>query len=608
MRAQLVYIGQRMRKVSVVINKQVFFMESINGKAVHHQACNVLVIGAGAAGLRAAIEAHLAGAEVNIVGKRQKKDAHTVLAAGGINAAFGNVDPEDSWQQHFIDTRKEGYFIADPLAVETLCKYAPKAVQTLAEWGCPFAHTKEGKLDQRYFGAHKWRRTCYAGDWTGRAILHTLVGKVEELGLNICENQYVWKLLTTEGECFGALSFDIFSGDITVHQADCVILATGGHTRLWRHSSSRQDENTGDGMHLAMQEGVALADMEFVQFHPTGMTHPKEWVGTLVTEAVRGEGGYLRNREGDRFMKKYDPKRMELSTRDLVALANYKEIMEGRGGANGGVFLDITHLDKRVILEKLPRMYRQFIEAQLIDISKEWMEVAPTAHYSMGGIVVDPLTHETSIKGLFAAGEVTSGVHGANRLGGNSLAETIVFGEIVGKRAAESSLSLSQQPRSPTLIKESIKELKQLIREGEEYARPLQRALRVAMWEKCGVVRSADQLKEGLKELAEIEKRSTAVDVRPSSEGYKDLVYALDLRSSLLAAKVTFKGALAREESRGAHQREDFPNTCDQMLTSFRAHLKNGEITLTSHSIPPIPSYLKTSLQEDYDLEDRLLE
>jgi succinate dehydrogenase / fumarate reductase, flavoprotein subunit len=584
-------------------------MESINGKAVNHRACNVLVIGAGAAGLRAAIEAHQQGAEVNIVGKRQKKDAHTVLAAGGINAALGTVDPEDSWQQHFIDTRKEGYFIADPLAVEILCKQAPKAVETLADWGCPFARTADGKLDQRYFGAHKWRRTCYAGDWTGRAILHTLVEKVEELGLEICENQYVWKLLTTQGECFGALSFDIQTGDITVHQADCVILATGGHTRLWLHSSSRQDENTGDGVYLAMQEGVPVADMEFVQFHPTGMTHPKEWIGTLVTEAVRGEGGYLRNREGERFMKKYDPKRMELSTRDLVALANYKEIMEGRGGPNGGVFLDITHLDKQLILEKIPRMYRQFIEAQLIDISKEWMEVAPTAHYSMGGIVVNPESHQTCIKGLYAAGEVTSGVHGANRLGGNSLAETVVFGEIVGRHAAETSLSLNKQHRSPALIQESILELKKLIQNGDEYARPLQRALRVSMWGKCGVIRTKDKMLKGLEELGEIEEKAQDLDVRPSSEGYKDLVYALDLRSSLLSAKVTLMSALERKESRGAHQREDYPEQKNEMHTSFRCELKNKKISITPQAIPPVPSYLKEILKDnDYDLEGRLLE
>src|SRR2546421_3784974 len=384
----------------------------------HHRTnvSNVLVIGMGCAGLRAAIAAHRAGCEVTIVGKRTWKDAHTVLAAGGTNAALGSVDPQDSWQQHFADTLKEGYFLANPRIVEILTQEAPAAVLELADWGCQFARTPDGKLDQRFFGAHKYRRTCYAGDFTGRAMLYTLANKVAELGIPINDQQYVSQLLVHDGICFGALAFDLYTGERTVYQADAVVLATGGYTRVWRRCSSRRDENTGDGIYLALRAGCALADMELVQFHPTGMVWPEDMAGILVTEAVRGEGGRLYNSAGERFMQRYDPERLELSTRDRVALANYTEIIEGRGGPHGGVFLDITHRSKDYILQKLPRMYRQFMETQLLDISRQPMEVAPTAHYTMGGVVGDPERHATPVTGLYAVGEVTSGVHGANRL------------------------------------------------------------------------------------------------------------------------------------------------------------------------------------------------
>ena len=337
---------------------------------------NILVIGSGGAGLRAAIAVHEKGAEVVIIGKRLRKDAHTVLAAGGINAALATVDPQDTWQQHFADTLKEGYYLGDPLSVETLTREAPEVVRELVDWGCEFNRTPTGELDQRFFGAHKYRRTCYAGDYTGRAIINALFNKVEQLEIPIYENQYVWRLLVHENVCFGAMAFDIQSGQRTVYLADAVILAAGGHTRIWRWSSSRRDENTGDGIYLALKAGCRVADMELVQFHPTGMVWPEYMAGTLVTEAVRGEGGRLYNSQGERYMQRYDPERLELSTRDLIALANYKEIQAGRGGPHGGVFLDISHKDKKVIIEKLPRMYRQFMESQLLDISQDKMEVA----------------------------------------------------------------------------------------------------------------------------------------------------------------------------------------------------------------------------------------
>jgi succinate dehydrogenase / fumarate reductase flavoprotein subunit len=581
------------------------------GTPMRSNVANVLVIGTGAAGLRAAIAAHQAGSEVVVVGKRRRDDAHTVLAAGGINAALGTVDPQDSWQQHFGDTLREGYFLADPRVVELMATEAPAAVLELADWGAPFARTADGRLDQRFFGAHRWRRTCYAGDWTGRAILRTLTSKVAELGLTVIDDQYVSQLLVADGACFGALAFDLETGQRTVFLADAVVLAAGGHTRIWRRSSSRRDENTGDGMYLALRAGCRLADMELVQFHPTGMVSPEEAAGTLVTEAVRGEGGQLKNAMGERFMARYDPERMELSARDRVALANYTEITEGRGGPNGGVFLDITHLSKDTILERLPRMYRQFLEYQMLDISQQPMEVAPTAHYSMGGVVVDPETHATDVAGLYAAGEVTSGLHGANRLGGNSLAETVVFGRRAGEAAAAYSASRDLQLRSRQVVRAADEELSSFIRQGRQFARPLQRALRDTMWETCGVVRDQAGLKDGLERVAELRRLAAEVDVRPTSEGYADLAHALDLRASVATAEATLLGALARTESRGAHQRRDHPELDPELLVNFQARLDGGgRLTVDARPVPPVPAELAGWTRPDPDLSvaGRLLE
>jgi succinate dehydrogenase / fumarate reductase flavoprotein subunit len=571
---------------------------------------NILVIGSGGAGLRAAIAAYTAGCEVTIVGKRQRKDAHTVLAAGGINAALGTVDPEDSWEQHFADTLIEGYFLSHPRTAEILAREAPSAVLELAAWGCPFARTPTGELDQRFFGAHTYRRTCYAGDYIGRAMVNTLVDKVAELGIPIHEQQYVSHLLVHDGICFGALAFDLNSGQRTVYEADAVILATGGHTRLWRRSSSRRDENTGDGMYLALHAGCALADMELVQFHPTGMLWPEEMAGTLVTEAVRGEGGRLYNSKGERFMQRYDPERMELSTRDRVALANYTEIIEGRGGPHGGVFLDISHRSKADILEKVPRMYRQFLETEMLDISRQQMEVAPTAHYSMGGVVVEPETQATAVEGLYAVGEVTSGLHGANRLGGNSLAETVVFGKRVGEAAAAYSQSRETQVRSRTTVAAAHDDLNALLSTGDELARPLQRALRDAMWECCGVVRSEERLRQGLEKVAEVKDAAARVDVRPSAEGYQDLAQALDLRSSLLAAEVTIRGAMERRESRGAHQRSDYPHLDPTLQVTLGAMQTAGTLLFSRRAVPEVPDYLQKWVHETRTtpMKGRLLE
>jgi succinate dehydrogenase / fumarate reductase flavoprotein subunit len=572
---------------------------------------SILVIGSGAAGLRAAIAAHEAGAEVIVIGKSLRKDAHTVLAAGGINAVLATVDPEDTWQQHFVDTFREGYNLSDPRTVQLMVQEAPRAVQELADWGTDFARLPDGRLDQRFFGAHKYRRTCYAGDYTGRAMLYTLADQVAERGIPIHEHQYVSQLLVHEGQCVGAMAFDLQSGQRTVYQADAVILAAGGHTRLWRRSSSRRDENTGDGMYLALEAGAKLMDMEFVQFHPTGMVSPESMAGTLVTEAVRGEGGYLLNNQGERYMEKYDPERMELSTRDRVALANYTEIIQGRGGPNGGVFLDISHRGKDYILEKLPRMYRQFMEAQMLDISKSPMEVAPTAHYSMGGVIVEPETHATNVQGLFAVGEVTGGLHGANRLGGNSLAETVIFGRRAGEAAAEYSKNLSAQLRAKQAIAAAHDDLDNITREGKEMARPLQRELRNIMWELCGVVRKEEDLTKALSRIEALKEAAQDVDVRPSSEGYQDLAVALDLRGALTSAEATVRSAIERRESRGAHQRTDYPDMNPELNLNFIIERDaNGNLTVGQTPVPPVPDELQSWMENEEALtvSGRLLE
>ncbi len=566
--------------------------------------CNVLVIGAGAAGLRAAIEIHRLGAEVVVVAKRSSRDAHTVLAAGGMNAALGTRDPEDTWEQHFADTYREGYYLSDPRVVEIVTREAPAAIHELREWGCPFALLEDGRVDQRFFGAHTYRRTCYAGDYTGRAMLHTLAAKVGELGVRIADNHYISSLLVHEDVCFGALGFDQDSGERTAFFADAVILATGGHTRLWRRSSSRRDENNGDGMSLALRAGCRLQDMELVQFHPTGMVGTEDLAGTLVTEAVRGEGGRLFNSENERFMTRYDPARMELSTRDRIALANYTEITEGRGGPQGGVFLDISHQDKGFILDKLPRMYRQFIEHQMLDISRHAMEVAPTAHYSMGGVVVDPETHATDIDGLFAAGEIAAGLHGANRLGGNSLTETVVFGRRAGHAAAELSRSREAQLRSRRALDAAQDDLDSLVHDGDEIVRPVQRALRDVMWECCGVVRSEEGLEQGLSRLEEIEQMMGDIDVRPTAEGFGDLAHVLDLRASMATARATLSGALERRESRGSHNRSDYPEIEPKLQVNLRARLDpSGKLQIETQPVATLPPHLEETLAAAAELD-----
>ncbi len=538
------------------------------GSAQHERliSTSVLVIGTGGAGLRASIELAERGVQVLAVGKRRRHDAHTTLAAGGINAALGTMDPEDSWQQHAADTLRESYFLADPRIVEIVTKNAARGIEDLERWGMPFAREADGRLSQRFFGAHLYRRTCYAGDYTGLQIQRTLLHRAQELQVPIVDTIYITRLLVSDGRIFGAYGFDIVDGVPVVIHADAVILAAGGHTRIWRHTSSRRDENTGDSFRLAALAGARIRDAELVQFHPSGLLEPSEAAGTLVSEAARGEGGQLRNAQGERFMERYDPERMELSTRDRVALASYTEIAEGRGTEKGGVYLDVSHLPREQILSKLPRVYRTLIDLQMLDITKQPIEVAPTAHYSMGGVWVSPETHSSGVDGLYAIGEAASGLHGANRLGGNSLIELLVYGRITGGDAADYVLGLVELRRDPAAVAEARAEMQQLLTgSGEESPRLLQRSLRNLMTDHAGVVRSEEGLREGLAKLDELEGRVANLTAHPDIAGFDDLAHAFDLYGSVLAARATLECALERRETRGCHNRSDYPQQREEL-------------------------------------------
>lgn len=557
---------------------------------------SVLVIGTGGSGLRAAIELAEAGTDVLAVGKRPRHDAHTALAAGGINAALGTMDAEDSWQQHAADTIKESYFLADPRTVQVVAEGAARGIEDLERYGMNFARETDGRISQRFFGAHKFRRTAFAGDYTGLEIQRTLIKRAEQLQVPILDTVYITELLTAEGRIFGAYGFDVNDGTGYLIHADAVILAAGGHNRIWRRSSSRRDENTGDSFRLAVQAGARLRDPELVQFHPSGIIEPESDAGTLVSEAARGEGGILTNALGERFMARYDAKRMELSTRDRVALAAYTEIREGRGTENGGVWLDVSHLDREVIMKRLPRVYQTMMELQMLDITEQKMEIAPTAHYSMGGVWVDPLTHATEVPGLYAIGEASSGLHGANRLGGNSLIELLVFGRIVGQHAAQYSASLAAQPRSAQAVTAARTHIAELLgSRGQENVRSLQRAIRDLMTEHAGVVRDEAGLLAGLAKLERIEQRMENVGIHPDIAGYQDLAHAFDLKSSALAARATLEAALERRETRGCHNRSDYPAMDPALQVNLVWSPSTG---ITREAIPEVPEQIAELITE----------
>ncbi len=541
--------------------------------------CDVLVIGGGSAGLRAAIAAYDAGANVLIVSRSKIGDPHTTQARGGINAALGIMDPEDNWMIHASDTLREGEFIADYEKVEVLCKNAPDAIMELVNWGARFHREKDGRLTQRFFGAHTYRRTVFYGDWTGQEIIRVLMEQVNQRKIRMIDNVYIMKLLKSDndddgGEVNRALGADIENKEFVTFECKSLILAAGGYTRVYPVSSSRLFENYGEGVALAYEAGADLVDMEMVQFHPTGMVWPEKAVGLLATEAIRGEGGILLNSKGERFMKNYDPERMELAPRDVVARANYNEIISGRDTEHGGVWLDVTHLRNEVIQDRLPTMYKQFQELDGIDISKEKMEVAPTAHYSMGGVVVD-IKCRTKIKGLFAVGEVISQIHGANRLGGNSLLDTMVFGKIAGEEAAR----LAKKTEAPSPLQSNV-DNNQKKEEGfvDDYYEGISVAkepirfrneIQELMKQSTGIIREETRLQNGLKRILELKNefysKHNIIEVsKIDDNNSENIVITLQVKSSLVACEAIIRSALMRQESRGAHYRSDFPKLDDE--------------------------------------------
>ncbi|MGL3151558.1 L-aspartate oxidase [Microbacterium sp. A82] len=565
----------------------------------------VLVIGTGGSGLRAAIEVAERGVDVLAVGKRHRDDAHTSLAAGGINAALGTMDPDDSWQQHAADTIKESYFLANPHTVEVVTRGAERGISDLERWGMDFAREDDGRISQRFFGAHTFRRTAFAGDYTGLEIQRTLVRRAEQLNVPILDGVYITRILVKDNVVFGAYGFDQSDGTRYLIHADAVILAAGGHTRIWRRTSSRRDENTGDAFRLAVDAGARLRDPELVQFHPSGIIEPENAAGTLISEAARGEGGILRNALGERFMSKYDPERMELSTRDRVALAAYTEIAEARGTQNGGVWLDVSHLPRETIMSRLPRVFQTMMELQMLDITTDPIEIAPTAHYSMGGVWVRPEDHGTDVDGLYAIGEASSGLHGANRLGGNSLIELLVYGRLVGQAAVAHASALDSQRRSPVAVAQARAEIDDLLAaDGRENVRALQRGIRNMMTEYAGVVRSEDGLRTGLAELALIEERMNDVGIHPDIAGFQDLAHACDLKGSALAARATLEAALERRETRGCHNRSDFPETDPALQVNLVWSPAAG---VTREEIPPVPAEIQ-ALIRSVSSEGKLVE
>ena len=527
---------------------------------------SVLVVGAGAAGARTAIELAERGVDdVLVLGKRGHGDAHTTWARGGINGALGTHDPEDSPAIHAADTLNEGHFVNDPALVETVTEQMPDRLRELDEWGMEYSRTDDGEVDQRFFGAQSFRRTAFAGDHTGESLLNTLVDRAQELSIPYRENVMITKLIADGETAHGAVGFDMDTGEFIVFNAGTVVLAAGGHAAIYNRHTSRDDENNGDGAALAYDAGAALMDMEFVQFHPTGMAVDESdpewepWSGRLVTEAVRGEGGRLFNADGERFMERYSPDQMELDARDVVARAIAQEVAEGRGTDNGGVYLDISHRDADFIRERLPRMYERFDDLG-VDMAAEPVEVAPTAHYGMGGVAVDE-HGETDVDGLFAIGETMAGVHGANRLGGNSLAETVAFGVVAGERIAERVDGPGEVPETlrATLVEPHLEDLRATAnRDGEHDVHAVLAELRDLLWEHAGILRDDASLRAGLDSLESVSQKAADMDVGPiTSESFE---FAVDVGFMIVAAEAVLRGALEREESRGAHYRTDYPD------------------------------------------------
>ncbi|MCS7213713.1 MAG: FAD-binding protein [Candidatus Calescibacterium sp.] len=568
---------------------------SANDRYEIHQV-DILVVGAGGAGLRAAIEAAKSGLKVGVVCKSLLGKAHTVMAEGGIAAALGNTDPEDNWKEHFRDTMYGGKFLNDWRFALKHAQLAPECVLELQEWGALFDRTEDGRILQRAFGGHSWRRLAHVGDRTGLEMIRTLQDKLLSFkNVDVFQEATIIHILKDGNSVSGAVGYWRETGRFLIFKTPAIILATGGMGKIYEVTSNSW-EYTGSGYALALFAGAELRDMEFTQFHPTGMVWPPSVKGILVTEAVRGEGGRLYNSKKERFMQKYDPVRLELSTRDLVARSIYTEIKEGRGTEHGGVYLDVSHLPAEVVKKKLPGMYKQFLQFAGIDITKEPMEVAPTMHYTMGGVVVDPETQMTRVQGLFAAGEVASGLHGANRLGGNSLSDLLVFGKLAGKGAAEYVSSLKKEPKIDKgevdfAIKDSLKYF-----EEKDGVSPydIHDELKKTMQNLVGIFREEKDMKKALEKIYELKEKKIRVNGNVMFNPAWHL--AIDLKFMLLCAECVTISALERKDSVGAHSRLDYPNESKEKYNQF-IELKNGSIQLRKEPTLEVPDELKALLK-----------
>jgi len=560
---------------------------------------DVLIVGAGGAGLRAAIEALAQGATVGVVCKSLLGKAHTVMAEGGIAAAMANVDPADDWRTHFRDTMRGGKFLNNWRMAQIHAQEAPERVRELEQWGALFDRTRDGEILQRAFGGHTFKRLCHVGDRTGLEMIRTLQDRGVHLGIDVYMECAVTRLLKDGDRIAGAFAYWRETGRFVVFKAKSVVIATGGIGKAWRITSNSW-EYTGDGMALAYDAGAELMDMEFVQFHPTGMVWPPGVQGILVTEAVRGEGGVLRNKDGERFMERYDPEKMELSTRDVVARAIYTEAKEGRGTEHGGAYLDISHKPAEYVKKKLPSMYHQFRELADVDITKGPMEVGPTCHYMMGGIRVEAETAAATVPGLFAAGEAAAGLHGANRLGGNSLSDLLVFGRRAGLAAAEHAGTVGSGNIDPRKIDEASQEmLEPFARSDGESPYRIHEALQNAMQSYVGIFRNEQDLQTGLSEIGTLKERAARLRVEGSRLFNPGWHLARDVKSMLTVSEAVALSALERKESRGAHSRIDYPNYDDSWGKQNNIVVCDGDkMELKQRPTAEMPSELKQILEE----------
>ncbi|MER3556240.1 MAG: fumarate reductase/succinate dehydrogenase flavoprotein subunit [Meiothermus sp.] len=581
---------------------------------------DVLVVGAGGSGLRAAIAAMEKGAKVGVVSKSLLGKAHTVMAEGGVAAALRNVRSEDSWQVHFRDTLKGGGMLNNWKMVQNYTQEAPDRVLELEQWGAVFDRTPDGRINQRNFGGHTYPRLAHVGDRTGLEMIRTLQDHAVKLGLNVHMETTLYRLLTNGGAVTGAVGFHRNTGQFLVFRAKAVILATGGLGKLYQITSNSW-ECTGDGFALASLVGAELIDMEFIQFHPTGMIWPTGVMGILVTEGVRGEGGVLKNAEGKRFMFDNVPDRYkgefaeteeeadrwlngdrnarrppELLTRDVVARAIRKEVNEGRGSPHGGAFLDIaSRRSPEYIKKKLPSMYHQFMQLANLDITKEPMEVGPTCHYMMGGVRVDPDTQRTNIPGLYAAGEVAAGLHGANRLGGNSLSDLLVFGRRAGLSAAEYAASQSGTAKvDEAQVNALIDEALEPFTSAGENPFALMQELRTGMQKNAGIMRVEEELATELELLKALKPRIWKAGAPGGREYNPGWHTALDLRLMVEVAEAVVLAARARKESRGGHARLDFPDP-DPTFAKLNHIIrrKDGALSVAAEPLPEMPADLK---------------